>query len=163
MKLKLAIAGLALVLSGCQHSENTSAYQNSVKPDAKTEQPVKVAGHSASEKTANLTTVYYFQYDKSAIDDTNKKLLEAVAEYLMKNPEAHVNVIGNTDIRGTKEYNLALGQRRADAVAKCLQEHGAKASQITVSSHGKEKPLSTTENDQAQSLNRRVEIVFTHK
>jgi peptidoglycan-associated lipoprotein len=165
MKLKLAIAGLSILLAGCYSAKEVDTAADQSKPamtkEMKSDANVApVAATNVVTETSQLTTTFYFQYDKSTIDETNKKLLQAVADYLVKNPEMKVNVIGHTDVRGTKEYNLALGQRRADAVAALLKEHGVHADQINVMSHGKENLLSTSENDQAQALNRRVEIVF---
>jgi peptidoglycan-associated lipoprotein len=120
----------------------------------------QIASPAAVDDKSHLTSTFYFQYDKSMLDDTNKKLLLAVADFLVKHPDAKIEIVGHTDIRGTREYNQSLGQRRAAAVAQCLEEHGVRPDQIQVVSHGKEHLLSASENDQAQALNRRVEIIF---
>jgi peptidoglycan-associated lipoprotein len=160
MKLKLALAGLTMTLVGCYSAEEVHATHPSdaTKNDTKVEHVADTM--SMMNDTSHLTSTFYFAYDKSSIDETNKKLLLAVADFLVKHPKENIKIIGHTDVRGTREYNHALGQRRADAIAAYLMEHGVKAEQIKVISHGKENPLSTTENDQAQALNRRVEIIF---
>jgi peptidoglycan-associated lipoprotein len=76
---------------------------------------------------------------------------------------AQVRLEGNTDERGTREYNLGLGERRANAVGSALEAAGGSASQVTVISYGKEKPTCREHNEECWAKNRRVEIVYTAK
>ena len=85
-------------------------------------------------------------------------MVEAHAAYLRKTPTARVVVEGNTDERGSSEYNLALGQRRAEAVLKQLKVIGAKDGQLEATSYGKERPAATGTDEAAWAKNRRVEL-----
>jgi len=102
----------------------------------------------------------YFPFDVSAVQDEDKPLVEAHAKYLSEHPDRKVRVEGNCDERGSSEYNLALGQRRADSVKKMLILGGAKASQIETISYGKEKPVCTEHNEACWKQNRRSDIKY---
>jgi peptidoglycan-associated lipoprotein len=101
----------------------------------------------------------YFDYDQFAIKDEYRPMIEAHAKYLQANRNARVIVQGNTDERGTREYNIALGQKRADAVKKMLQLLGASENQIETVSFGKEKPRREGHDEAAWAENRRADIV----
>ena len=107
--------------------------------------------------------VVYFDCDKSEIKPEFQQIMACHAKYLQDRPEAHVRLEGNTDERGTPEYNLGLGERRGNAVSDALQAAGGSASQIEVISYGKEKPVCREHNEDCWSKNRRVEIVYTAK
>lgn len=102
----------------------------------------------------------YFGFDQYNVDDQYRTLVSQHAHYLAAHPQQHVKIEGNTDERGGAEYNLALGQRRAEAVAKQMELQGVGAGQIETISFGKEKPkaLGHTEADWAQ--NRRADINY---
>jgi peptidoglycan-associated lipoprotein len=85
------------------------------------------------------------------------------AKYLQDRPSAHVRLEGSTDERGTREYNLGLGERRGNAVAAALEANGASADQITVVSYGEERPVCREHNEACWSKNRRVNIDYTAK
>lgn len=102
----------------------------------------------------------YFDFDSSAIKDQYKPLVEAHAKYLMDHSSARVQLQGNTDERGSAEYNLALGQRRADAVKKLMEVAGVSASQLSTVSFGKEKPKATCHDESCWKENRRVDIDY---
>ena len=102
----------------------------------------------------------YFPFDVSAVQEDDKALVEAHAKYLSEHPDRKVRVEGNCDERGSSEYNLALGQRRADSVKKMLILGGAKASQIETISYGKEKPVCTEHNEACWKQNRRSDIKY---
>jgi peptidoglycan-associated lipoprotein len=104
--------------------------------------------------------VIYFDFDKSNIKDDFREIIAAHAKYLADNPNATVTVEGHTDERGTREYNLALGERRAAAVKQMLILQGAAASQINTISYGEERPAALGHDEQAWSLNRRAELVY---
>jgi peptidoglycan-associated lipoprotein len=105
--------------------------------------------------------VVYFDFDKSEIKPEFQQIMACHAKYLQDRPTAQVRLEGNTDERGTREYNLGLGERRANAVSSALQANGGSASQLTVVSYGKEKPVCREHNEDCWSKNRRVEIVYT--
>ncbi|AFJ02868.1 18K peptidoglycan-associated outer membrane lipoprotein [Methylophaga frappieri] len=105
--------------------------------------------------------VVYFEYDSSTVRAQDQATLEAHAEYLGKNPNITVRLEGHTDDRGSREYNLALGERRALSIRQILMLQGASADQFRVTSFGEERPAAEGSNETAWAENRRVEIVYT--
>jgi peptidoglycan-associated lipoprotein len=102
----------------------------------------------------------YFPFDVSAVQDADKPMLEAHGKYLSEHPDRMVRVEGNCDERGSKEYNLGLGERRANSVKKMLMLSGAKGSQIETVSYGEEKPRCTDHNEACWKQNRRSDIKY---
>jgi peptidoglycan-associated lipoprotein len=102
----------------------------------------------------------YFDFDDTAFIGDDKAVIELQGNYLAKHPGVHVRVEGNTDERGSDEYNLALGQRRAQAVVSAMQLLGAKPEQMEAVSFGKEKPKATGHDEAAWAQNRRADIVY---
>jgi peptidoglycan-associated lipoprotein len=105
--------------------------------------------------------VVYFDFDKSEIKPEFQQIVACHAKYLQDRPSAHIRLEGNTDERGTREYNLGLGERRGNALSSAVQAAGGSASQLEVISYGKEKPVCREHNEDCWSKNRRVEIVYT--
>ncbi|MBU1426889.1 MAG: peptidoglycan-associated lipoprotein Pal [Gammaproteobacteria bacterium] len=101
----------------------------------------------------------YFPFDVDAVQAADRAIVQAHGDYLSKNADAKVRVEGNADERGSSEYNLALGQRRANNVKKLLILSGAQASQIETMSFGEEKPRCAEHNESCWSQNRRADIV----
>ncbi len=104
--------------------------------------------------------VIYFAFDSSEVAEQDRDLLAAHAAFLAANPDVKVSVEGHTDERGSREYNIALGERRAQAVKRILEFQGASPAQMTVVSYGEEKPAAEGHDESAWSLNRRVELVY---
>ena len=102
----------------------------------------------------------FFDFDKSAVKAADKPAIQAHGQYLAGHADRKVVVEGNADERGSSEYNLALGNRRAESVKKMLVVSGAKASQISTVSFGEEKPRASGHNEAAWSQNRRADIVY---
>jgi len=102
----------------------------------------------------------YFDYDKYDIKDEYRPLVEAHAKYLREHPETKVLIQGNADERGSREYNIGLGQRRADAVKRMLMLLGAKETQIESVSLGEEKPVCAESNEACWAKNRRGDILY---
>lgn len=102
----------------------------------------------------------YFDLDSYAIKDEFKPVVEAHGKYLANNPARKVVIQGHTDERGGSEYNLALGQKRAEAVRRALSLAGAKDAQMEAVSFGKEKPKATGSNEEAWAQNRRADIAY---
>jgi peptidoglycan-associated lipoprotein len=101
--------------------------------------------------------VVFFKYDSSTLSDDATAILDKqVVTWLQNNPTRKVTVVGNTDERGTEEYNLKLGQRRADAVKKYLTLSGISASRIIAKSDGKLNPVDSSHNEEAWAKNRRT-------
>lgn len=116
-------------------------------------------GWNGPAELADNHTIY-FAYNSENIQDQYLGVMQANAAYLKKNPEARVIIEGHTDERGTPEYNIALGERRANAVKMYLQSKGVAGDQVSLVSYGKEKPavLGHTEADYAK--NRRAVIAY---
>ena len=102
----------------------------------------------------------YYEYDKAEIKADDAKLIDAHSQYLRQHPEVKVKVEGNADERGSAEYNLALGQRRADAVMKRMTILGVPGDRIETVSFGKEKPKIKGHDESSWSQNRRSDIVY---
>lgn len=102
----------------------------------------------------------YFDYDSSNVKTESVPLIEAHGKYLASHTERKVVIQGNTDERGGSEYNLALGQKRAEAVRGLLVIYGAKESQLEAVSFGKEKPRASGSNEAAWAENRRVDLTY---
>ena len=118
-------------------------------------------GSPSDPKAAALQSqVIYFEYDSSVVAPQYLEVVRAHGEYLKKNPNAHANLEGHTDERGSREYNIALGQRRSDAVMKLLIAQGVAASQLSSVSFGEEKPAAYGHDEAAWSKNRRVEVRY---
>jgi peptidoglycan-associated lipoprotein len=102
----------------------------------------------------------YYPFDVSAVQDADKPLVQAHAKYLADNAKRNVRLEGNCDERGSNEYNLALGQRRADGVKKMLELGGAKAVQLNSVSFGEEKSKATGHDEASWSQNRRTDLNY---
>lgn len=102
----------------------------------------------------------YFDYDSNLVKDEFKPLVTAHARYLQQHPNVKMRIEGNADDRGSREYNLALGQRRADAVKQMMQLLGAKAEQVETVSFGEEKPKCNQADESCWSQNRRGDIAY---
>jgi peptidoglycan-associated lipoprotein len=102
----------------------------------------------------------YFDYDSYVVRDDGKPVVQNHSIYLTKNPKRHILVQGNTDERGGTEYNLALGQKRAEAVRKAMNALGVSDSQVEAVSLGEEKPKAQGHDEAAWAENRRADIVY---
>ena len=102
----------------------------------------------------------YFAFDSSTLDDENRAIVEAHAANMANNASMKVHLEGHADERGTREYNLALGERRAQAVERVMRALGVAGNRITTTSYGEEKPLANGHDESAWRQNRRVEISY---
>jgi peptidoglycan-associated lipoprotein len=127
-------------------------------------EPMKEEAKPATEETmqnapvAGLQSVY-FDFDRSFIRDDAKSTMLANAEWLKANPTVKVRIEGNCDERGTKEYNQALGQRRASSAKKYLTDMGISAKRILLISYGKEKPVCSESTEGCWQKNRRGDFI----
>lgn len=110
-------------------------------------------------RIAELIKPIYFAFDQSTLTAEGKVTAEAVAKMLQEAPEVSVRIEGHADEQGTNEYNLALGERRAQAVQQYLVSYGIDAARISVLSYGEEKPAADGKDESSWSLNRRAEFV----
>ena len=102
----------------------------------------------------------YFDFDSNIVKDEFKPMVSAHARYLQQNGGTRMRIEGNADERGSREYNLALGQRRADAVKQMMLLLGARSTQIETVSFGEEKPRATGHDEASWAENRRADIVY---
>ena len=171
MKLALsAAAATVLLLGACSTAPKTdlalpapvASQPPSPAPGAATA-PVASAGKpeylDPASAMARQRTVH-FGFDDSTIQPADRTVVEVQGRYLALHPNVSVRVEGNTDERGSSEYNLALGQRRAIALEKALTVYGARESQIEATSWGEEKPVAQGHDDTAWAQNRRAEVVY---
>ena len=107
--------------------------------------------------------VVYFDLDQDALRPEFQAAMACHAKYLRDRPSSRMSLEGNADERGSREYNLGLGERRGNAVSSALQANGGSGAQITVTSYGEERPTCTESNEDCWAKNRRVEIVYTAK
>lgn len=119
-------------------------------------------GDSDSNKAGALKTVY-FGYNSSAIEGETKSALDANAEFLKKNAAVKIQAEGHCDERGSVQFNLALGEKRAKSVRDYLVGQGVAGNRITVISLGKEKPVSFGHDEESWSKNRRANFLVTEK
>jgi len=104
--------------------------------------------------------VIYFELDSSQVREADRGVLANHAAYLKENPQAVITLEGHGDERGSPEYNIALGERRAQAVRQMMEFSGATASQLPTVSYGEEKPAVDGHDESAWSQNRRVELIY---
>jgi peptidoglycan-associated lipoprotein len=118
-------------------------------------------GRGAGDATGPLARkVIYFDFDKSEIKPEYAPIVKASGQTLTERPGLKVKLEGNTDQRGTREYNIGLGERRAQAVRRALLLQGVAETQITTVSFGAERPAAEGDDESAWSKNRRVELVY---
>ena len=178
MRLFIIAAIAVFALAGCKSTDTQTAAPIDDKgtgtttavPDSTTTKGVGgtgvtgTAGAIAPHKDpANLLSQkrsIYFDYDQFTIKDEFKATVEGHAKYVQGNRTLRIILQGNTDERGTREYNIALGQKRADAVKKLMMLLGANEIQIETVSFGKEKPRRDGHDDSSWAENRRVDIVY---
>ncbi|NIW86610.1 MAG: peptidoglycan-associated lipoprotein Pal [Gammaproteobacteria bacterium] len=121
-------------------------------------------GHPLDDPNSPLSSqVIYFDFDKSEIKPEYRDIVEAHARYLANNPSATVTLEGHADERGTREYNIALGDRRAGAVQRLMSVLGASGQQVRTVSYGEERPAADGHGERAWSKNRRVEIIYRNR
>ncbi|MBD8897966.1 peptidoglycan-associated lipoprotein Pal [Rhodanobacter sp. DHG33] len=158
------VALLCVGAAACSKKQQVKPQAPASEPTAQT-MPSDTSGKyqlGDLEKDACLRQrVVYFDFDKDEIKPEFQQIMACHAKYLQDRPMAQMRLEGNTDERGSKEYNLGLGERRGNAVSSALQANGASGSQISVISYGKEKPVCREHNEDCWSKNRRVEIVYT--
>jgi peptidoglycan-associated lipoprotein len=119
------------------------------------------AARAAEDARRTLLEPVHFDFNRDEIRASETALLESKVAILRDNPRLQVRIEGNADDRGSDEYNLALGMRRAAAVERYITEHGITASRLTTASYGLERPVCKEDNEGCWSLNRRDEVVIT--
>jgi len=166
---KILLLGFcAFLLNACgTTSQQTGADQNQANQNQQTgaaQQQGALSGNPFEDPNNPLSKhTVYFDFDKSEIHSEDRDIVIAHAKYLVAHPDTKVILQGNTDERGTREYNIALGERRAKSVSQLMQLQGVAQSQIEVVSFGKEQPVAMGHDESAWRQNRRVDIVYPGK
>jgi peptidoglycan-associated lipoprotein len=145
---------------GTQSGQPSTAQSGGVKDGAMGAGGAFDDSAAAGPKASIKNRTVYFDYDRDDIKSDFREIVAAHGKYLAANPGAKVRLEGHTDERGSREYNIGLGERRAQAVKQALLLQGAGASQLTTVSYGEERPAATGSDEESWSLNRRVEIVY---
>ena len=175
-RVSFAVLAVAAALYGCattesQDSSTSAGTPSSGKPSASTSTGSPSGGQVGSRSAAtsgpgaasgmqrpDIKRSVYYEFDKYDVKPEYRTLVESHARWLKANPRAKLVIEGNADERGSREYNVALGQRRAESVTKLLRLLGAKAYQIEAGSWGEEKPRSGGHDESSWSENRRADF-----
>jgi peptidoglycan-associated lipoprotein len=165
-RVLLAVA-IALSLGACAKKVKEEAPVTDTTPPVTDTAPMADDGMYSPEDldtdSCLRQRVVYFDLDQDSLKPEFSAIVACHAKYLQDRPSSRITLEGNADERGSREYNLGLGERRGNAVSSALQGNGGSASQLTVVSYGEERPVSTESNESAWAQNRRVEIVYTAK
>ncbi|PMO42359.1 peptidoglycan-associated lipoprotein [Vibrio sp. 10N.222.52.B12] len=164
----LLIAIPVMAMTACSSSDdaasNTGAETNTSGSETTVVTPIDPNGQlteqELKEQALRETQTIYFAFDNSTIAGDYEEMLAAHAAYLSKNPALKVTIEGHADERGTPEYNIALGERRAEAVSNYLQALSVQADQIAIVSYGEEKPLLLGQSEDVYAKNRRAVLVY---
>ena len=160
-----ALAALAVGTAGCPKKppKETPTPEESPSPTPTPDENALMHGQGTPEPTPTAATCeglapVHFALDSSAIEGDNLAAAKAFADCLLSNPDAHATIEGHADERGSTQYNLALGDRRAHAVEQYLVNAGVAKSRLDTVSYGKERPVAKGHDESAWAQNRRAEI-----
>ena len=163
LALGFALAGCSSVPLNDVPVENKGAQSTTgQQPPAQSRvEPVSTgSAQSNAQGPANVARLIYFDFDSNVIKPEYQAVIDGHARFLRANPQRHVFIEGHTDERGGREYNLALGQRRAESVRSALKLLGVQDTQVEAVSFGKEKPADPASSEEAWAKNRRAEVVY---
>lgn len=146
--------------SGSLPSVNTEGLSEDAALNAQNLAGASAKGVTAANKAFLAKRVVHFNYDSSDLSNEDYQTLQGHAQYLVANANSKVALTGHTDERGTREYNMALGERRAKAVESFLITNGVAATQLEAVSYGKEMPVDAGHDENAWKENRRVELNY---
>jgi peptidoglycan-associated lipoprotein len=171
--LGLLVVAVAVTLAGCgskpvKPAPATAPTESNAGAQSEAANAANAAGGGAGnqDETAGpqagllATRIVYFDFDSAVIQGAGVDVVAAHAKYLAANPQARVRLEGNTDERGSREYNIGLGDRRAQSVRRALLLQGVTEGQLTMVSYGEERPADPGHDEAAWAKNRRVEIVY---
>ena len=164
--LKFACLSAALVLGACTHKQeavNTAPPPAPPPPQQSAPAPVtsSILPGSAEDFRVNVGDTVHFAFDQYNVEDSDKAILTRQAAWLQKYPSVRVTIEGHADERGTREYNLALGARRANAVKEFLVSQGVSTARVETVSYGKERPICTQSDESCWQQNRRGVTAIT--
>ena len=163
--LKMAAVVALVVLAGCttKPAATTEAPPAGAPPVGETSPSVEsnIIPGSAQDLRVNVGDTVHFDYDRYDIHDQDRAILQRQAAWLQKYPQVRVSIEGHCDERGTREYNLALGARRANAVKEYLVSLGVSSARVDTISYGKERPICTESTEDCWAQNRRGVTTIT--
>ncbi|MCP5476207.1 MAG: peptidoglycan-associated lipoprotein Pal [Lysobacterales bacterium] len=170
MNTPIRVLVIALALAG------VACKKEVVKPEAPPQTPAPTQPTTApaqeeswtnpallDSKPCLVSRVAYFDLDQTTIKSEAMEMLRCHGKWLASNPGARISLEGHADERGSREYNLGLGERRGNAVRDMLLANGGRSEQVAVVSYGEERPICTDSDESCWSKNRRAEIVYTAK
>ncbi len=155
-KFGMLMLAATLALSACSKGKKGDELSSAADAD------VNAMGDSDSGKAMGLQTIH-FAYDAYTLNDENKATLKSDVQILKDKPSLKVQIEGHCDVRGGIQYNIALGEKRANSVKKFLTSQGIDASRVTTISYGKEKPVDQGSSDDANAKNRRANFAITSR
>lgn len=165
--LRMSMVAAYLSLGACSTADQSELGEACVTPthtdSALTRGAGDVGSFDADDNAHSLQVgnqTYYFGFDKSIVRDADKSSLQVQANYLISHPQAKILIAGNTDERGSREYNIGLGQRRALSVQQFLVSNGVSGNQILTVSYGAEKPVAFGHSEADYAKNRRVDLQY---
>lgn len=170
--LALLVVTLAVTLNGCgskpvKPAPSTAPTESNAGAQSEGANAANAAGGAGNQDETSgpqagqlATRIVYFDFDSAVIQGAGVDVVAAHAKYLAANPQARVRLEGNTDERGSREYNIGLGDRRAQSVRRALLLQGVTEGQLTMVSYGEERPADPGHDEAAWAKNRRVEIVY---
>ncbi len=170
--LSILMAGFLVACASQKPKVETKEESKQQPPAAIVQQPMPVAAEvKTAEPVAVVDTLNdpnsilaqrstFYPFDVSVVQSADRPLVQAHAKYLSEHPNRKVRLEGNCDERGSKKYNMGLGQRRADGVKELLLAGGAMASQIETVSYGKERPKLTCHEEKCWKENRRTDLIY---
>ena len=169
-KMQLAMVCLSVVvLTACgSNQRRDSVPDDVVQPTGPTVKPVTIDGVQDGQNIdpnsiagkAPIERVIYFDYDQAELRPEFLDIVAQHGRFLAQNPDGRVRLEGHTDERGSREYNIALGESRAKTVSRMLQLQGVSSAQIRTVSYGEELPVDDAHNNDAWAKNRRVNIIY---
>ncbi len=161
--LIMILVGVLMAAPGCgkKPRPSTDVSQETTQPDDSSGTTVEPgdSGDNQDEAAGKSLSDVFFDYDRYNLREDTRRVLEVDARVLLDNPEINATLEGHCDERGTVEYNLALGERRAQSVKDYLIEFGIDAGRLTAVSYGEERPFAEGHDETAWSQNRRVHFV----
>ena len=161
-KIEIILSSCLLVVS-CSKRNNQAGFGYGESTANGLGQFAHFSGQEPGESYTNEAPhnqLYLFSYDDSTVNPKYMDSLNAQAEYLKSNMGARILLAGHTDEKGSREYNIALGERRANEVASILRMSGVNSNQYRVVSYGKERPANYGHDEQSHMQNRRVEFIY---
>ena len=177
-KIFLAMAVAAAVLSGCSSTEEkgtdftegsqtsgvdgtaTSGYNDNMAISGTELSAAEMGAEFSDPQNPLSTQTIYFMYDSSQVQQDFIPVIAAHAQYLLAHPSRRMVLEGHADERGSREYNIALGEQRAKSVARMMKVQGVANSQLEIVSYGEEKPSALEQDEASWQLNRRVELIY---